>query len=97
MLGRQQRPSKCGKHSSAICVNGLSLLATTTINNHKLRSVDFMTEKLSGQFPKNASKLYEKEKEIARYNKVLCRRLEAINDKGEKMLKQVDEVTNQQV
>ena len=47
---------------------------------HKLRSVNFMIEKIADKRKYTTYVLYEKEKEIARYEKLLSRRLENINE-----------------
>ena len=64
---------------------------------HKLRSVNFMIEKMADECKYTTDILYEKEKEIARYEKLLSRRLEHITDRGERMLAKVDQITREQV
>ena len=64
---------------------------------HKLRSVDFKLEKIANECKYTTEVLYEKEKEIARYEKSLSRRLESITERGENMLAKVDQITREQV
>lgn len=71
--------------------------ASTAAAPHKLRSISFMIEKITTDCRDTLSLLYEKEREVAWYEKSVSRRLEGITNRGDAMLKDVDQSTTMQV